>query len=243
MRLTRVYVDLDLEAGQTLDLPPGPAQHLVQVLRLRPGDPLEVFNGDGRDFPAQVLIAHRHGVQIRLEAPGKPEPDPPLSIHLGIGISKGDRMDFALQKAVELGVTTLSPLFAGRAVVRLEGERLDKRLDHWRGVTIAACEQSGRRRLPTLNPAQPLAAWLSLNHPSPLLLDHRAARTLPSLAAPGPALTLLIGPEGGLTPAERDLAYGVGFTGVRLGPRILRTETAPLAALAIAQALWGDLRS
>jgi len=242
MRLTRVYVDQDLVAGQTLALPPRPAQHLIQVLRLRPGDRLLVFNGDGRDFPALVLSAQRLGVQVRLETPGTPEPEPPLRIHLGIGITKGDRMDFALQKAVELGVAAISPLFAGRAVVRLEGERLAKRLEHWRGVMIAACEQSGRRRLARLNPAQPLEAWLRQGHPYPLLLDHRATQSLPSLAAPGPALTLLIGPEGGLAPAERELAYEAGFTGVSLGPRILRAETAPLAALAIVQALWGDLR-
>ena len=226
-----------------MSLPAPAVQHLVQVLRLRAGNQLILFNGDGHDYPAEVLGANRHRVEVRLGEPGPPEPPLALLVHLGIGISKGERMDFALQKAVELGVAEITPLFAGRAVVRLEGDRLAKRLDHWQGVMIAACEQSGRRRLPTLNPAQPLATWLSLNHPSPLLLDHRAARTLPSLAEPGPVLTLLIGPEGGLTPAERDLAYGVGFTGVRLGPRILRTETAPLAALAIAQALWGDLRS
>jgi 16S rRNA (uracil1498-N3)-methyltransferase len=150
-------------------------------------------------------------------------------------------MDFTLQKAVELGVAEVTPLFAGRVVVRLEGDRLAKRLEHWHGVMIAACEQCGRRRLARLNPAQPLAAWLNLGHPVPLLLDPRADCSLAGLPPPGPALTLLIGPEGGLIPAERERTRASGFTGVRLGPRILRTETAPLAALAIAQALWGDL--
>ena len=241
MRTPRIYVDAELPSGGALLLPAPAVQHLVQVLRLRPGEPLLLFNGDGRDYPAEVLGANRHRVEVRLGEPGPPEPPLALQVHLGIGISKGERMDFALQKAVELGVAEVTPLFAGRAVVRLDGDRLAKRLDHWQGVMVAACEQSGRRRLARLNPAQPLASWLDLGHPRPLLLDPHADRALAGLPPPGPALTLLIGPEGGLAPAERERAYATGFSGVRLGPRILRTETAPLAALAIAQALWGDL--
>lgn len=241
MRTPRIYVDTELPPGEAISLPAPAIQHLVQVLRLHTGDQLHLFNGDGRDYPAEILDANRHRVEARLGEPGHGEPPPPLQVHLGIGISRGERMDFTLQKAVELGVSEVTPLFAGRAVVRLEGDRLAKRLDHWQGVMIAACEQCGRRRLARLNPAQPLTAWLDLSHPAPLLLDHRADRSLAGLPPPGPALTLLIGPEGGLAPAERERAYASGFTGVRLGPRILRTETAPLAALAIAQALWGDM--
>ena len=241
MRTPRLYLNSELASGRVISLPAPAVQYLVQVLRLRAGDPLILFNGDGHDYPAEVLGANRQRVEARLGEPGPPEPPLPLQVHLGLGISKGERMDFALQKAVELGVAEVTPLFAGRAVVRLEGERLSKRLGHWQGVMIAASEQCGRRRLARLNPAQPLTTWLDLGHPVPLLLDPRAARALAGLAPPGPALTLLIGPEGGLAPAEREQAYAAGFTGVRLGPRILRTETAPLAALAIAQALWGDL--
>ena len=241
MRTPRIYVDTELPPGEVISLPAPAVQHLVQVLRLRAGDQLLLFNGDGHDYPAEVLGTNRHRVEVRLGEPGPPEPPLALLVHLGIGISKGERMDFALQKAVELGVAEITPLFAGRAVVRLEGDRLAKRLDHWQGVMIAACEQSGRRRLARLNPVQPLESWLDLGHPSPLVLDPRAERSLASLPTPGPALTLLIGPEGGLAPAEHERAYATGFAGVRLGPRILRTETAPLAALAIAQALWGDL--
>lgn len=243
MRTPRIYVEAELPPGGVIPLPAPAVQHLVQVLRLRPGDHLLLFNGDGRDYPAEVLGANRHRVEARLGEPGPPELPPPLQVHLGIGISRGERMDYTLQKAVELGVAEVTPLFAGRAVVRLEGDRLAKRLDHWRGVMIAACEQCGRRRLARLNPAQPLESWLDLGHPIPLLLDPRADRSLAGLPPPGPALTLLIGPEGGLAPAERERAYASGFTGVRLGTRILRTETAPLAALAIAQVLWGDLAS
>lgn len=243
MRTPRIFVDAELAPAGVIPLPAPAVQHLVQVLRLRPGDSLLLFNGDGRDYPALVLCANRYRVEVRLREPGPAEPPLALRVHLGIGISKGERMDFALQKAVELGVAEVTPLFAGRAVVRLEGDRLAKRLDHWEGVMIAACEQSGRRRLARLNPVQPLADWLDLGYPRPLLLDPRAERSLASLPPPGPTLVLLIGPEGGLAPAERERAYASGFTGVRLGPRILRTETAPLAALAIAQALWGDLKN
>lgn len=242
MRLPRLFVDMALDGGQRISLPPASFAYLIQVLRLRTGDELLLFNGSGQDFPARVVMAHRQGAEVRLGAPGPPEPPLALRVHLGLGISKGDRMDYALQKAVELGVAAITPLFTGRGVVRLEAQRLDKRHDHWRGVVIAACEQSGRRRPPPLQAAMDLSAWLAQDHPCPLLLDHRASQSLPSLAPPGPALTLLIGPEGGLAPPERDQALQAGFRGVRLGPRILRSETAPLAALAIAQALWGDLR-
>ena len=241
MRRTRLHVDLPLAAGQDLSLPAPAVQHLVQVLRLRPGDDFIVFNGNGRDYPAAILSVHRQGVLIRIGEHGESESPLPLGVHLGIGISKGERMDFSIQKAVELGVAEVTPLFAGRVMVRLAGDRLAKRQEHWQGILIAACEQSGRRRLPRLNPVQDLDTWVAQGHPCPLLLDHRAHRSLRSLPPPGPALTLLIGPEGGLAPAECERAYQSGYTGVRLGPRILRTETAPLAALAIVQALWGDL--
>jgi 16S rRNA (uracil1498-N3)-methyltransferase len=179
---------------------------------------------------------------VQLTAVGEPEPPAPLAIHLGLGVSKGERMDFALQKAVELGVSSIAPLFTERSVVRLSGDRLGKREAHWRGVVIAACEQSGRRRLPALHPARSLETWLSQAHPFPLLLHHRGGLPLPSLPPPGASLSLLIGPEGGLADGERSHAEHAGFASVRLGPRILRTETAPLAALAVVQALWGDLR-
>ena len=185
MRQTRVYVDLPLAEGQDLSLPAPAVQHLVQVLRLRPGDDFSVFNGNGRDYPATLLTAHRQGVLIRIGEPGEPEPPLPLSVRLGIGISKGVRMDFTIQKAVELGVAEVSPLFAGRGMVRLTGDRLAKRQEHWQGILIAACEQSGRRRLPQLNPVQDLDTWVAQGHPCPLLLDHHASRSLPSLPPQG----------------------------------------------------------
>ena len=152
-------------------------------------------------------------------------------------------MDFTVQKAVELGVASITPLLTERSVVRLDGVRLEKRLRHWRGVLIAACAQSGRRQLPSLFPPQPLPRWIATEPRGGLLLDHRFDRLLTDIPPPSESISLLIGPEGGLTDRERDMAHQAGLTGVRLGPRILRTETAPLASIAAIQALWGDYRT
>jgi len=242
VRIPRILVELTLVREAQVTLPPSPSRHLVQVLRLRAGDPLILFNGDGRDFPGRLLIPSRDAAQVQIGQPTDVEPPPRLEIRLGIGISKGERMDLIIQKAVELGATRISPLFTKRSLVRLEGARLQRRKEHWHGILVAACEQSGRRVLPELADCASLAHWLTQRNPSPLLLDHRSAVALPELPTPANVMTLLAGPEGGLAPEERALARQTGFTGVRLGPRILRTETAPLAALAAIQALWGDFR-
>ena len=184
MRTSRIYVDTELPPGEVISLPAPAVQHLVQVLRLRVGDQLMLFNGDGHDYPAEVIGSNRHRVEVRLGEAGPPEPPLALQVHLGIGISKGDRMDLALQKAVELGAAEITPLFTGRAVVRLEGDRLAKRPDHWEGVMIAACEQSARRRLARLNPVQPLESWLDLDHPRPC--SSTPAPNAPSPVCPRP---------------------------------------------------------
>lgn len=242
MRNPRIYVDAALSVGGELALPSAQTRHLSQVLRLGTGDTLTLFNGNGRDYAARLLASSRQTSRVHIESEGEPEPTPPMDIHLVIGISKGERMDFALQKAVELGAERLTPVFTKRSQVKLDGARLDKRLEHWRGVVVSACEQSGRRRLPALEAAEPLETWLEGRSGGGLLLDPTAPLTLPELSAPEHGVILLIGPEGGLAPEERTLAARHGFQGVRLGPRILRTETAPLAAIAVIQALWGDFR-
>ncbi|HSO82578.1 16S rRNA (uracil(1498)-N(3))-methyltransferase [Thiocapsa sp.] len=241
MRIPRIYVDLPLEPGASLELPPAQTRHLAQVLRLPPDAPLVLFNGDGCDYPGQLSRADRSGSSVRVGTPEAVEPTAPLDIHLALGVSKGERMDYALQKSVELGVGRITPLFTERSQVHLSGPRLERRLDHWRGILIGACEQSGRRRLPHLAPAVTYSDWLSDHAGGGLLLDPEGARPLTALPAPGATITLLIGPEGGLSPRERASARARGLEGVRLGPRILRTETAPLAAIAVIQALWGDL--
>lgn len=241
MRIPRVFVDQELRSGATLSLDGRAARYVTQVLRLRDGQTLTLFDGNGSDYRATVTRASKRecGVAVgelaSTEAPGR------LLVHLGIGVSRGERMDFAIQKAVELGVAAITPLFTERCVVRLAGERLQQRLMHWHGVVISACEQCGRSRLPQVTAPTSLDDWLAA-HPRGLVLQHRGDATLATLPPPATPLPLLIGPEGGLTDDEVAQARAAGFTPVRLGPRILRTETAPLAALAAIQALWGDFR-
>jgi 16S rRNA (uracil1498-N3)-methyltransferase len=243
MRERRLFTDQPLAIGAEITLEPGPSRHALQALRLQAGDPTMLFNGDGRDYSAEVTQGERGLLSLRVLAATEPEPMPPLNIGLALGISRGERMDFAIQKAVELGVSEIQPLFTSRSVVRLQGDRLVKRAEHWRGVMIAACEQSGRRRPPELTAATQLETWLASQHCGGILLHHEAARTIGDLTPPSSELRLLVGPEGGLSPGERDHAIAAGFIPVRLGPRVLRTETAPLAAIAAIQTLWGDFGS
>lgn len=244
MPTPRVWVELPLEPAGRLTLPEPTAHHLLGVLRLRPGDPLVLFNGDGRDYSATLIEVGKRRLEVQLVRASDLEPPPRVPIHLGIGISRAERLAFALQKATELGVSRISPLQTERSLVKLDPSRLTQRQAHWRGILISASEQSGRRRLPELDPAHPLRDWLRERDPQGLALDldPTADCTLPDLAPPQGPVRLLIGPEGGLSPAEHGEAARAGFLGVRLGPRILRAETAPLAAIAAVQTLWGDFR-
>jgi 16S rRNA (uracil1498-N3)-methyltransferase len=240
MRISRLYVRCGLRTGDSVLLDPDSAHYLRTVLRLKRGAELVLFNGDGGDYPGRVAEAGRDGVRVVLEARRERITESPLRVHLGLGISRGDRMDLAVQKAVELGVAHLSPLFTQHCVVRLEIERQQTRHEHWRKVVQSACEQCGRSCLPALDPPAGLAAWVSGRSGLRLLLDPEGEFTLADLPAPEAGVTLLSGPEGGFADSERDLARREGFLGVRLGPRILRAETAVLAALAAMQVLWGD---
>jgi 16S rRNA (uracil1498-N3)-methyltransferase len=241
MRISRLFVETALRRGATLTLDARAAHYVSQVLRLRPGQALTLFDGSGLDHAATLLRCDRQACTAEVGDCVAEEPTAALHIALGIGMSRGERMDFAIQKAVELGVGAITPLHTERSLVQLTAERQRKRVEHWRGVLISACEQSGRSRLPGLEEPVPLSDWLA-RHRGGLLLHHAAAQTLADLAAPGTGLSLLIGPEGGLSAAERELAGAHDFTAVRLGPRVLRTETAPLAAIAAVQMLWGDFR-
>lgn len=241
MRISRIHIDQALTTGDTLALDERATRYVSQVLRLRTGDPLLLFNGDGREMHATIDACSRRHCAVTVADEARTEPPPALSVHLAIGISRGERMDYALQKSVELGVTEITPLLTHRGVVQLKADRIEQKKVHWHGVVIAACEQSGRCRLPLLNPPDTPDDWIP-RHPNGLLLHHEADNSLPTMPAPASAIALLIGPEGGLDVDERELARQHGFTAVRLGPRILRTETAPLAALAAIQTLWGDFR-
>jgi 16S rRNA (uracil1498-N3)-methyltransferase len=202
-----------------------------------------LFNGDGCNYSAQLESASKKQAQAKVVSISAPEKESVLSIHLCIAVSKGERMDFAIQKSVELGVSEITPLFTQRSVVKLDKDRLLKRMQHWRKAIIAACEQSGRCRLPVLNDATKLDRWIDTPlQGTSLILDPKSETAIGSLKQPAYKINLLVGPEGGLSEAEITSTENCGFQGITLGPRILRTETAPLAAIASLQALWGDFR-
>lgn len=241
MRIPRIYTPQTLAARVELALEPAAAHHLARVLRLRTGDELVVFNGDGCDCPSRILTSEKGQVRIRIEHCLPASPPPILEVGLLQAVGKGERMDFALQKAVELGVTRIRPLFTERTQVRLQGDRLEKRMIHWEQVVIGACEQSGRTRVPVLeSPALLDADGLGMSPALRLLLAPQGGRNLREFPRPAEGVELLVGPEGGLSSAEIRLAEDAGFAPIQLGPRVLRTETAPLAAIAAVQTLWGD---
>ncbi len=242
MRVPRIFHHEALVTHSRITLEPGAARHVSRVLRLGSGSPLILFDGRGGTYTATLLEVGKRNVIAEVGAHQADECESPLAVTLAQGVSKGERMDFTIQKAVELGVHKILPLSTERSVVNLKGERLEKKQAHWQGVIISACEQCGRNTLPELLPMLSLPSWLAhAPHGQGILLDHRADNTITSLQAPT-SLTLLIGPEGGLSPSERDSAYAAGYQGVRLGPRVLRTETAALTALAALQSYWGDLK-
>jgi 16S rRNA (uracil1498-N3)-methyltransferase len=240
---TRLYVPGELMPGRACALPPQQAHHAARVLRLAAGDAVLLFNGDGAEYAAVIGRASRDRVMVEITARIAVDREAPLAVTLAQSVSTGDRMDYTLQKAVELGACAIQPLTSSRSVVKLDAERAGRRLDHWRTVVAAACEQSGRNRLPPVAPVAPLREWLAgapAGGALALLLSPRAATRLRELPPPAGPVVLLAGPEGGYTPEEESMAEQAGYTPVRLGPRVLRTETAAVAALAAMQALWGD---
>jgi 16S rRNA (uracil1498-N3)-methyltransferase len=239
MRVIRTCVDMPLAVGARLALPEEAAAHLVRVLRLGPGDGCVLFNGDGRDYAARIVSANRKSVEAEIASAREVRNESPLRIVLVQGIARGEKMDWVLQKATELGVAAIVPVHAARGEVRLDGERAGKRLRHWRSVVMAACEQSGRARIPGVAAPRALADALADLPATRLLLDPAATQPLPSaIAADGCALA--IGPEGGWSATDIGTLQAAGFIGARLGPRVLRTETAGLAAIAALQARAGD---
>lgn len=243
MRVIRAFVDRALASGDELALPEDAAGHLVRVLRLREGDACVLFNGDGHDYPATLLAAGKREVRVRVERREPVDNESPLRVTLLQGIARGEKMDWILQKATELGVAAFLPVASERSEVRLDAERADKRVAHWRSVVRSACEQSGRARVPEVTAPQPLAAALDALPTQPrFLLDPFAERAIGGLALHGFACVLAIGPEGGWSPRDREQLLSAGFIGLRLGPRVLRTETAGLAAIAALQARFGDYR-
>jgi len=244
MRCPRIYTPQPLTPNSTLALDAEAAHHVGRVLRMQSGDALILFNGDGNEYPAAITSVDKKSVQVALEAANTIDRESPLTIHLAIAISKGERMDWVIQKATELGVTEITPLQTERVEVRLNNEREEKKLSHWQAIAISACEQCQRNRIPTINSSQSLSSWLdSVNAEAKFVLHHRSEVALESYAQKPRSVALLIGPEGGLSEAEIILAEKKDFAPLRLGPRVMRTETAPIAALSILQFLWGDLRA
>ena len=244
MRVPRFFTQQALSPHQPVTLEQAPSHHLLRVLRAQNGADVVLFNGDGREYQAVLVGAEGKLAVLEVTAFGQPQRESPLTIRLGQGVSRGERMDWVMQKSVELGVQEITPLWTQRSQVQLSGKRLEKRLSHWDGIVKSASEQSGRVSLAAIRPASRLADWLGQADTAAarIVLDPEAERTLWEIETPR-ELRVLIGPEGGLERGEIDAAISAGFQPVRLGPRILRTETAALATLAAMQTLWGDFRA
>lgn len=249
----RFYSAENLKIGAIIKLSDNAATHATRVLRLNVGDTIKLFNGDGFDYTCELLSVKKSEVLAKVLAQQAVQNESPLNITLLQGISSGERMDYTIQKAVELGVTAIQPLSTERSVVKLSPERAQKRLEHWQNVVIAACEQSGRAKIPLVFAPESLSAWLGTNIHEPskaddlisvqntrILLNPIGAKQLSALPKTTQNIQLLIGAEGGLSQAEINLASNHGFQSIILGPRILRTETAALTAIATMQTLWGD---
>jgi 16S rRNA (uracil1498-N3)-methyltransferase len=207
------------------------------------GDALVLFNGEGGEYPATIAAIEKRAVVVTTGQMRETVQESPLQVHLGIAMSKGERMDWIVQKATELGVARIAPLASERVELKLQGERAEKKLAHWRGIAIAACEQCGRNRLPLIDDVSSLAQWLEQTQAdAKFVLHHRTDAALDAGARPA-SVALLIGPEGGLSEVEIAAAERHGFAPLQLGPRVLRTETAPLAAISVMQYLWGDMRA
>ncbi|EWH02832.1 16S rRNA (uracil(1498)-N(3))-methyltransferase [Halomonas sp. BC04] len=240
-RAPRIHVAADFTVGGDVVLPEGAARHVARVLRMGEGAPLILFDGQGREASAVLIESGRKRVVARIETVETGCGESPMLVHLGQAISKGDRMDYAIQKAVELGVAAITPLYTEHGDVRLKNDREARKLAHWQAVAVSACEQCGRATVPPVHPPMSLTDWLGERDEALRLVLHPATnRVLERETAPS-SVVLLIGPEGGLSHTEVDAALAADFSLLSLGPRILRTETAPVVALSLLQYRFGDL--
>lgn len=245
MALSRFYCADPLSPGAVCSLPEWVSRHAVRVLRMKVGSMLVLFDGRGGEYPSEIVRIQRDEVVVRVGQWVDREVESPCRVTLVQSLQAAEKMDFTLQKAVELGVAAIQPLSARRSVMRLSGERAEKRRQHWQSIVVSACEQSGRNQVPVVAPVRELNDWLATQAAAAerrLILAPGAAQSLSSMPPPAGEVQLLIGPEGGFDPEELGWAESVGFVPVSLGPRILRTETAGMAALAVMQSLWGDWR-
>lgn len=243
MRLTRVHVAEPLAPGRRHTIEGDAANHIARVLRLEPGAPLTVFDGRGGEYSARIEALRKSAVIIEVQARSPSSRESSLSLTLAQGVSRGERMDWVVQKATELGVSRIIPVLTERTVVKLDARQSERKLAHWQGVAVAACEQSGRDRIPDIVAPLPLHDFLRDIDPQTtrLLLSPTGTQRVTDLKAPERRIVVLIGPEGGLAETEQRAAIGAGFLAVRMGPRVLRTETAAVAALTLLQHQFGDL--
>lgn len=242
MRVSRIYTASELQADTSVILDEKASHHLSKVLRQKIGDALILFNGDGQQYPATITAIDKKHVTASTSTASAPVTESPLHIHLGIGVSKGDRFDWVLQKSTELGVNHITPLLTERTEFKLKADRLEKKLLHWQQILISACEQCGRNIIPTIHPPALINSWCdSIQADKKFVLHHRSHQGL-SPADKAESTALLIGPEGGLSDSEIHYAEQQQFQALTLGPRVLRTETAPIVAISILQSVWGDLR-
>jgi len=240
MRTPRVHTTQPLEVGLSTILEPSVSRYLMQSLRKTEGARIEIFNGNGCQYSAIIVSSSKSAVSIQIESEQQVSTESPLAIHIGLAISKGDRMDYGIRKIVELGGNEITPLITQRCEVRLSKERLEKRMKHWRGIVISACEQCGRNRVPEVNEPLSLDQWSSQVDASAKLIFQPGGSTQLADRPTPESVALLVGPEGGFETQEVELAQQAGFESIALGPRVLRTETAPLAAISVLQYLWGD---
>lgn len=242
MREIRIYQPGNYQPGQPLELSPAAGQHVAIVLRMQVGDPITLFSGDNREFLATISTVKKKQVTVTIESEQSVNKESPLQIHLGQAISKGDRMELVMQKAVELGVSSITPLLTERCAVKLDKERLAKKLQQWQAIAIAACEQSGRNTVPVVHEADTFEHYVKeITARSKFIIHPVGDKTWRDYSMQGDDLALIIGPEGGLSDAEVAFAIAHEFLPLSLGPRILRTETAAITALSVLQAVYGDL--
>jgi len=244
MRIPRIYTEQTLEPGQSIELETAAATHLARVLRAQPGQPVELFNGDGNNYAAELTEVGRRQVSLRVISRAANPTESPLALTLAQVISKGERMDLVVQKSTELGVRRIIPLTSERCDVRLSSEREDKRIRRWQSIAQGAAEQCGRSVVPQIDEVIRLQDWLTATRDFDeqtlrLVLHHRNTTSLGDYSRPS-GVVLLVGPEGGLSEQEIEAAHQAGFGAVAFGPRVLRTETAPLTGLSLCQYLWGD---
>jgi 16S rRNA (uracil1498-N3)-methyltransferase len=238
--LPRIHCDLRLGPGAQFSLAPEAAQHVGKALRLKAGDALTVFDGRGGEYEATIQRIEKDRVDVKVGAWHDVEAEPRLQVGLVQGLPEADKMDWIIQKSVELGVAWIQPVICDRSVVRLSGERAARREAHWRRVAVAACEQTGRNRIPEVRPTLGFLSWIAMPPNAARWMLAPGGEPLSGKGRPDGPLEIVVGPEGGLSERERDLALSQGCVAVGLGARVLRTETAPLAALAAIHALWGD---